>query len=214
MKELKEQMTNFWEEQHKNEYKPCLSGSEYEQTINWLKINDIIKPNLNILEVGVGLGYVTKKLFENKLNVSSVDISEIGLERVKPYCEKTYNINNISELPSNYFDIIICNLVVQHISTEILIQELKEFMRSLKKDGVFSIQFVSSDNFDDNGINASFDDSQAGRLCRTPEVMKTIFKKFGGKCEIVNESPLTSAWLTRSYVFHVTKIQNTIYAKY
>lgn len=60
--ELREQITDFWEEQHKNNHQPALSGCKYIETLNWLKLNDIIKPNLNILEVGVGLGYVTKEL--------------------------------------------------------------------------------------------------------------------------------------------------------
>ena len=199
----------FWDDQHTNERKNTLSGCEYEETIKFLQVVDHIKLGCTVLEVGVGLGYVTKGLFENGVRVSAVDISNIGLERVKKYCENVYNVENLGELPTEYFDLIICHNVVQHVPTNMLIYELGEFMRSLKKTGVFAVEFVSSNLFADNGKDPSYGDMQAGRLCRTPAFLESIFNRFGGKCKLVYSVDYTGlktvSFLHNCYIFHVTK---------
>jgi SAM-dependent methyltransferase len=206
MDDLNLKLKDSWSNAHKSEtFTSRLSGCEYDETINFLKLNDYIKSGLCVLEIGVGYGFVTKGLYDNGIKVSAVDISEVGLERVKNYCENVYIVDEINKLPSDYFDIIICNNVIQHVPTLILLDELKEFMRSLKKDGIFAIQFISSDKFYDNGINATHDDAFCGRLCRTVECMESMFQLFDGKCKMVYGVQLVNLYPTGCHVFHVKK---------
>ena len=206
---LNKTIKGFWDLQHHSKRKASLSGCLYEETIKFLQVADHIKAGCTVLEIGVGLGYVTKGFFENGVKVSAVDISEIGLERVKGFCEKVYNVTDVSKLPTDYFDVIICHNVVQHVPTDLLIEELKEFMRSLKVGGVFAVEFVSSNLFSDNGKDPSYSDMQAGRLCRTPAFLESIFNRFGGKCKLVYavdyRGKKTVSFLHNCYIFHVTK---------
>lgn len=199
------EILNFWDNNHINDNVSVLSGVKYDETINFLKIEKYIIKDKKVLEIGVGLGYVTMGLFGNGLEVSAMDISNIALDRVQKYCHCTYNMDNLHELPSNYFDIIICNNVVQHIPTSILIDELKEFMRSLKIGGVFAVEFVSSSLFDDNGLNPTIDDIKAGRLCRSSKYLEQIFNIFDGKCILVFNEEINIGILKGHHIFHVRK---------
>ena len=183
----------------------ALSGCQYDETIDFLKVRDRIKPNINVLEVGVGLGYVTKGLYDNKTNVSCLEISDIGAERVKSYCEKVYTVNNLEKLPTDYFDVIICNNVIQHVPTDILVEELKEVMRSLKTGGVFAIEFVSNDVIEDTGISPSLGVVKNGGCCRTPKYLEKLLEKFGGKCELVFTNVVDFDIVKGHHVFHVKK---------
>lgn len=196
---------NFWNFKHTNDDKDSLSGCGYDETIEFLKLNDFIKENINVLEVGVGLGYVTKGLFEQNIKVSAIDISDIALQRVEEYCENIYSLNDLEKLPTDYFDIIICNNVIQHVPSDILYTELREFMRSLKPNGMFAVEFVSSDSFEDNGMNPIYEDVIAGRLCRTPRFIETLIDDFGGECSLVFDNKIQVGFLTGHHVFHITK---------
>ncbi len=205
MEELEIKILDFWNKNHLNEDISVLSGVKYDETIDFLKIRKFLKKGCKVLEIGVGLGYVTEQLFKNGMIVSAVDLSNIALNKVKKYCENVYNINELSELPSNYFDIIICNNVVQHVPTNLLIDELKQFIRSLKTEGVFAIEFVSSDLSNDTGISPEINDIQAGRLCRTPIYLESIFNNFNSKCLLVFDNKINIGILRGQHVFHVTK---------
>ena len=199
------EIKNFWENKHETDNIPSLSGCEYEETIDMLKINEFIKNDINVLEVGVGMGYVTKGLYDRNMNVSVVDISEIALKRVENYSDNLYNSNELIKLPSNYFDLIICMNVVQHIPTKELKEELKEFMRSLKVGGIFAVEFVSSNKFDDNGTDPKISIMRAGALCRTPNFLENIFLEHNGECKIVFNKDIEIGILRGQHVFHVTK---------
>ena len=206
MSELSNQVKDFWNENHRAENVDVLSGVSYDTTVTFLKINPVLKDGATVLEVGVGLGYVTEGLFSRGMRVTAIDISEVGLERVKKFCESTYTINNISNIPSDYFDIIICNNVIQHIPTDLLIVELREIIRSLKKGGMFAFNFVSSDISEDTGINPTLCDVRAGRLCRNPDYLKRIISELGAKCEIVFSTEINISILRGHHVAHVTKL--------
>ena len=198
-------LNEFWESKHMEDDVNALSGCDLDLTLSMLNMTNRINGNHKVLEIGVGLGHAVRELFDKKINVSAVDISNSALERVNKYCERTYNTNNLSELPTDYFDIILCMNVIQHIPTKELNEEMREIMRSLKTGGVFAVEFVSSDAFEDNGENCSMGDAQAGRLCRSPKFLGNIFKKNYGKCELVFSKSIEHVLIDSYHVFHVTK---------
>jgi SAM-dependent methyltransferase len=205
---MSNQIENFWNKCHDENVVASLSGCRYEETIEFLKVTPLVFSGATVLEVGVGMGYVTQGLFNSGLKVSSLDISPVALERVRPFCEALYNTDNLGFLPSYYFDLIICNNVVQHVPTDTLVLEIKEIMRSLKFGGVMAVEFVSSDLFQDNGANPPLESIKGGVLCRTPEFLENIFNAFGGECRLVFDKKISIDILRGHHVFHVKKVNN------
>jgi 2-polyprenyl-3-methyl-5-hydroxy-6-metoxy-1,4-benzoquinol methylase len=195
----------FWDNCHKEGLLASLSGSKYDETIKALKLEEYMKPFSNVLEVGPGLGYVTKELYERGLNVSCLDISKLAFTKIEKYCEKIYTISDLEELPLDYFDVILCVNVIQHIPTDLLKEELRYCVRSLKVDGVFALEFVSNTEEEDMGINASMATITKGWCCRTPRYLDKLIKDIGGTCELVYDVKCDNGVVTGCHVFHVRK---------
>jgi len=206
----------FWNNCHSKELKESICGfyengkyfTTFERTIEFLQLKPYIKPGLHVLEIGVGIGKTTKGFYDKGLIVSGLDVSDVALSKVKRYCENVYTTSELDKLPSDYFDIIICNRVVQHVPTDLLIEELKHCMRSLKNDGIFAIQFVSNDVKEDMGLNCSIHNIKAGTCCRTPEYLEKLISRFGGECELVFDAVSGTGVVKKNHVFHVRKIDN------
>lgn len=197
---------NFWETCHQAESIVHLSGVDYDRMISFMHLSDHIKPGKTVLETGVGMGYVTKGLLDAGALPSALDISQTALKRVEQYCEEVYLVEDLERMPSDYFDIILCCNMVQHVHTELLKEELEHFMRSLKDDGILAIQFVSNDKHPDTGVAATLSNVQAGTLCRSPDIMQEIFASLNGECKhVFNVGGLRKGLVNGNHVFHVTK---------
>lgn len=199
---------NFWEGAHNTKNKSTLSGCQFLETIEFLKIDELLKPQMRVLEIGVGLGYVTKGFYDNGYIISGLDVSETALNNVKNFCEKTYLLNELEELPSNYFDIIICHNVIQHVPTDIVKNEFKHILRALKETGVFAVEFVSSDNDIDRGINPTQNEIQSGSLTRPPKCVENMIILVNGECKMVVDNKCDIGIVKGCHVFHVKKQKN------
>lgn len=194
-------MKDFWEYKHTIKNVKSLTGAQYDDTIQFLLLEQYMNPSIKILEVGCGLGYVTEGC--SKIgDVSVVDISTVALDRVKDFCEATYLSDDTANLPTDYFDVIICNNVVQHIPDEALNRELEDIIRSLKPGGIFALEFVSSDKDD---IEFSTKYAESGFLCRSSHYMHDLISNFGGKSTEVLEKVVNVPPVTGCHVFHITK---------
>jgi len=180
---------NFWEQQHKEDNIRSLSGCTYEDTIEFLNVKDLIVPGMRVLEIGCGLGYVTKG-FSEITEISVLDISHSALDRVRPVCQQVYHIDKIDLLPSDYFDLIICHNVVQHVPTAPLKKELAHAIRSLKNSGTFAVEYVWANDIDDDGNNPVPSSATAGHLCRSDKFMLSLIKELGGVGEISRTNPV------------------------
>ena len=197
------EIEKFWNNAHLINSLESLSGCTYEETVNFLQIKSYLKHEIRVLEVGCGLGYVTEEM--SKLGkVSVLDISESALSRVKLFCESTYLASKSDTLPTNYFDLIICANVVQHVPTSELKRELVDIIKSLKDDGVFAIQFVSIDNVDDVE-SSTVEDSTAGRLGRSPEFMHRLILDAGGIGTKIYSGRVKHRIINQNNVFHIVK---------
>ena len=78
----------FWEKQHAIKNITALSGCTFDETVDFLQVRNLLKPDIKVLEVGVGIGSVTKGLYDCGCFVSALDISELALKRVYKFCEK------------------------------------------------------------------------------------------------------------------------------
>jgi len=198
----------FWDQQHNANNIRCLSGCGYEDTVEFLNVKDLIVPGMCVLEIGCGLGYVTKG-FSEIAKISVLDISQSALDRVRPICENVYHIDEIDLLPTDYFDLIICHNVVQHVPTAPLKKELANAIRSLKTSGTFAVEYVWANDIEDNGVNFQPSWATAGHLCRSNKFMKQLVKDAGGTCKISRTNPVPNHRKIHGLtVLHIKKNQN------
>jgi len=116
-----------------------------------------LKPNINVLDVGCGLGFPLIELsqrFGTSCKVYGVDPWESAIERINLKI-KTYDLKNVTairgvaeELPfdDNYFDLVVSNNGINNV--EDLDKSLKECSRVSKKD----VQFIITLNLEDTMI--------------------------------------------------------------
>jgi len=202
------QVSTFWENAHRKDLVAHLSGVEYKNAISFLQAAPFVKPKGNALEVGVGMGHVTKGLRDAGMNVSAVDISMAALKRVEPYCNGLFHVADVHLLPSNHFDLITCVNVVQHIRTDVLEFELQHFVRSMKRSGVMAIQFVANKNHEDLGENATQGAMTSGNLCRSPDFMEELFKKLNCKVDhVFKKWGINKGMVNGNHVFHVRRVK-------
>jgi len=199
---------NFWEQQHNTDNIRSLSGCGYNDTVEFLNVKDLIVPDMRVLEIGCGLGYVTQG-FSEIAKISVLDISQSALERVRPVCENVYHIDDIESLPSDYFDLIICHNVVQHVPTAPLRIELANAIRSLTSTGTFAVEYVWSNDCEDDGVNFEPSWATAGHLCRSDKFMMELVHELGGTCEISRTNRVPKHRKIHGLtVLHIKKNQN------
>ena len=104
--------------------------------------------SLRLLEIGCGIGRMTKHLAEIFGEVHGVDVSA---EMIKLACARFQGVNNVffyetngldfSALPDDYFDIIFSAYVFQHApSVDVIHANIRDACRALKPGGVFKFQ--------------------------------------------------------------------------
>jgi ubiquinone/menaquinone biosynthesis C-methylase UbiE len=106
--------------------------------------------NLRVLEIGCGIGRMTRYLAENFGEVYGIDVSGEMIHRAKERLGDIPNIHfqetsglDFAVFPDEYFDIIFSAYVFQHIpSPQVIESNIRDAFRVLKPRGVF--KFVTS----------------------------------------------------------------------
>ncbi len=129
-------MEDFWNNAHSKKLNYWINSSNSNDILNYHNFNQNISDKL-ILDLGIGLGYLTEYLSKNN-KVISVDISDVALKKVKNIAYKTYNTSELLKIEP--VDLAICNLVFQHCDDEEIERIIREIQ--LKDDGIFSFQFA------------------------------------------------------------------------
>ena len=186
MSEIKE----FWEEQHEKHEIRYLSDYSGEDVWKYLMIEPYLVSNANVLNIGVGTGRCTWHLKESGVNVYALDISEKALENVKPFVEGSWLTSEYDKMPSDFFDVAISHLVIQHMTDDAVLEQLKGVLRSLKQTGIFAFQHASPYPNDDLLYNESLEYQKAGAIIRTREHIKELIVNSGG--EIIKEGKKVS----------------------
>jgi 2-polyprenyl-3-methyl-5-hydroxy-6-metoxy-1,4-benzoquinol methylase len=136
---------------------------------------------LKILELGCGIGRMTRHLASMFGEVHATDVSGEMINRAK---ERLAGISNatlyetngydLAGLPDDHFDIVLSAFVFRHVPTPGLIEEnLHEAYRVLKPGGVMKFHTNSITLFDfeemekDTWLGASFPDSLIRQFART-----------------------------------------------
>lgn len=115
------------------------------------RLNHILKfilqysnPKAKILDAGCGEGHLLKKIDElnNNYSLFGIDCTNVAIAKAKERCSTAIIANGELEktnYENNYFDIITCTEVIEHIINYELVFE--ELQRILKKDGLLIITF-------------------------------------------------------------------------
>lgn len=180
-----QQLRDFWQQQHQQKNRGSLSGCSLDDTVDFLQLQGLCKPGARFLEIGVGLGYVTRGL-ATMGSVSAVDISEHALQSVQSVCEHVWQADRIHELPNNLFDVAICHNVAQHVPTDMLRHELTHVIRSLRPDGILALEYVWHDDHEDTGQDPEVAACRGGYLCRSDRFMTDMIAQLGGQGRVVH----------------------------
>lgn len=173
------EVLHWWDEKHAGNSTRYLTGSTGKVVWDFLKIEKLLIPNAHVLEIGVGLGFCTRDVVARGVRLSVLDISEVALARVRDFTYAQYQTPD--NLPSGGFDLVFSHLVVQHMSDEDLLQQMKEVLRALRPKGIFAFQFA------DCGQRSQTTESQRiGGCCRSVVDIEKIVQEAVG--EIVDMS--------------------------
>lgn len=178
---------DYWDNAHLTNNISSLSGHTLTGHLASLKVRDLIKSYHNVLCIGVGTGEWVNVISEYVNAVFALDISENA--RLKLDQKVRFN-TNVSQLPSNYFDLAMSLWVTPHISICDLQKQVTEVVRSLKDGGIFALHYneptgTLSTAYDINNI------LQSGGSHRTKEEIDNIVDISGGKVlahELIIES--------------------------
>ena len=170
---LQNEIKDWWVEQHVNNIRLYLTGSSSKQVTDFLEISLF---ESNILNVGIGTGRCTHGFFEAGNNVFVLDICEEAVRKVKDCIVTAYLSPKAIE--SNIFDFVISHLVVQHMSDDVLLEHLINYLRAIKKDGIIAVQFADCEGAPrDQSIGAQ----EGGGVLRSKEEMIKIINEADGK---------------------------------
>jgi len=196
----------FWNQRHSEDHLGSLSGCGYEETVEFLCVESMIKPGMRVLEIGVGMGYVTQGFKNAGAKVSALDISPVALDRVRDFCEHVFLVDNVDQLPSDYFDLVICHNVVQHVPTAALKLEFEHVLRSLREGRVFAVEYVWREGTEDDGVVPPDASVQAGHICRSDRFMIDLAQAYGGHSEIARTNAVPGHRKIQGLtVLHITK---------
>jgi len=193
----------WWETHHQRRAKFWLSGSRPGRVWRLLGIVDLIRPGTKVLNIGVGLGHCTRELAKRGCQVDALDISPTALERVAKVTNRGWTPAELSELPSDAYDLAISFLVAQHMSNAGLQEQLFHVVRSLLPGGVFAIQ-VSFPL--DAGLPESDGpaEQKSGSVLRTVRQFSEMVNRAGGEIarqsEIGRFSEYKSGWMAYQVV--------------
>lgn len=88
------------------------------------------------LDYGCGCGRHMKYMYDNKINVSGLDISQVGCDKTNELIGKNVSCCvDIRVLESDHYNAIICNRVIEYNDYEGAKNTINEFARILKING-------------------------------------------------------------------------------
>lgn len=203
-----------WETFHKQNRAGALTGTSLERLNKHFKFSHLLKNDINLLNIGVGLGFCTKAYSDIGCNVYALDICQNALDRVLPYTKGCFLHKNADSLPSDFFDVAVSYLVTQHMSDEDILWQLPHVIRSLKDTGRLYIQFSCNkeprfNNIKDKVVGdlntrRPVVSMLNGTMCRTREYAEDLVNDSGG--EVVDFGELThfppQASFTRTPTYH------------
>jgi cyclopropane fatty-acyl-phospholipid synthase-like methyltransferase len=199
------EMQEFWEKSHSQQnYFISQYGAEILYDLN---IKSLIKPDLKVLEIGVGSGHLVKYLDKRGCKIDAHDIAKNALDSIAAFCGNTYTPEEIPTIPVNHYDLIVSHLVAQHMNDSDLAKQIKWILEVLNKEGIFALQFL---NFVDQPVNTAglADDKstqKGGHTSRTLSELLAIVESVGGFITYANRYVVHEEFSSSWYAVHIVR---------
>jgi hypothetical protein len=179
---------SFWETKHENQERYWLTGSDLMGIMHYHNLTEQDFTDKKVLEIGVGLGNLSKEInnFTNK--ISCCDISENALNNLGDWVTNKCLTQNLNTLEA--VDLAVCHLVFQHcVDSEVerIINDV-----NLTEDGIFSFQFAYIRENESPNMNVKNLIDLGSHHFRT---LKTIEK-------MVEKANKEIIWVSNSYDFY------------
>lgn len=175
--------TRMWEKSARAENYSKLGWSQNNELLSFLVDQLSLQPTDVVIDMATGNGVVAQALLERLAEVVAFDISPAMMANMKPeVAEKTQKSQaSITELPyaSNSADIMTARMVFHHLTSEQIVQALKEATRVLKPGGkCMVVEYVSTNEECLQVERQVFDIKEKNRQLWTANGMKSIFLEY------------------------------------
>ena len=102
----------FWNDKHQTQNRHWLTGTSMGMLYKFYDIGPDQLKSRRILEIGVGVGAITKDLRQLADKLYCADISAVALKNASQHADGTFLTQDISQVPA--VDVAICHLVLVH----------------------------------------------------------------------------------------------------
>lgn len=140
---------SFWNSQHDNNNPYWLTGSDPKTVLSQHNVLDAFKNAKTFLDIGVGMGNMSKYCKSQNKFVIACDISDIALNKLSNIVDKRVYTNEIKTIEP--IDLAVCHLVFQHCDDETIKNIIND--TPLKDGAILSFQFASP--IDNNKLNGN-----------------------------------------------------------
>ena len=123
----------------KDEYWKAHINKELEDDIWIEEYKEYFQGDGKCLDLGCGIGQYSKVLSQYGYDVTSADISDIALNKVKEFNENIVKVDMQEQLPfeDRKFNLVFANLSIHYFSDKDTKKLMLEIKRILKEDGLF-----------------------------------------------------------------------------
>jgi len=174
IKNIKEVLKNYFENENKIHGSPSFETGYPERDVNWMKknliprIETLINKNVhkNCLDVGCAFGYFSKVLSETFDKTYGIDLSNIRIDYAKKYESESLKFIQ-SDLTESFkdkfpikFDFMFTNAVLPHIPLEFKSEVFKNLFEVANSGCIFVIydgMLNDDNNKHDNNRQANFE---------------------------------------------------------
>lgn len=120
----------YWKKHINDELEDDIWIEDYKQDL---------KGTGKCLDLGCGIGQYSKVLLEYGYDVTSADISDIALNKVKEFNDTIVKVDMQKQLPfeDKQFDLVFANLSIHYFSNQDTKKLMLEIKRILKDNGLF-----------------------------------------------------------------------------
>jgi len=147
----------------------ALSGSPAVEVLSHHGVAEMICPGLVVLDIGVGLGGMSKYLQESLCIVDALDVADAAEKTVASCARKFYAARDIADLPEDEYDLALSMIVSQHMCDADLRKQVKYVVRALKPGGLFSLHLAGATDAENNNIPGLIPQGKDGAMCRTED---------------------------------------------
>ncbi len=115
------------------------------------EVNKYVNKKSKILNIGIGLGFLEEKLYEDGFEVYALDPSEEAVKNLnkKNIKAKIGSIDRNS-FKDNFFDLIVISEVLEHVPKNSLNTSISKICNMLKSGGFIVVTVPYKENLEDN----------------------------------------------------------------